>query len=283
MLYRKLWLLALAMFWSVSAYAQQQSPQPLTFWASYAVKPGKEEEFLNLVKTVGAPVRDKMMADGVVVAWGLEASMLRGHDPTTHTIWYAVADWSGVEKVQTAFAAQLAKIAADDAREQGGKKGQKSTMDRIRETVDTEKTKDYLTRDLVFVAGASMPPPGSLPYTRYNFVRVKPGKAAAYRATWEKYNKPVLDKLVADGTVLAYGLAVEELKTTSDATHFTWYALKDLAGMDKVRNAFIADRDRRSAEEREAITAAFVSEIDPDASRSEMDHSIIFKVAGPPK
>jgi hypothetical protein len=276
MRFRKLMLLALAMLWSVSAYAQQQSPQPLTFWSGYAVKPGKEEDFLNLVKTVGAPVRDKLMADGVIFAWGVEASVLRGHDAATHTIWYSVADWASVEKVQAAMAAQYAKIAADDAK---APKGQKSTMDRIRDAVDVEKTKDFLTRDLVFAAGTNMPA-GLLPYTRYNFTKVKPGKASDYRAAWDKYNKPVLDKLLADGTILAYGLAVEELKTTGDITHFTWYAMKDLAGMDKVRSAFIADRDRRSAEERDAITHAFTSVTDPDASRAEMDHSIIFRLPG---
>jgi hypothetical protein len=281
MKFDKLIMFALAMLWSVSAYAQQQSPQPLTFWSSYAVNPGKEEEFLNLVKTVGAPVRDKMMADGVILAWGLESSMLRGHDTTTHTVWYAVADWAGYEKVQTAFGAQLAKIAADDAKP-ADKKGQKpgmTTADRIRGAVDVSKTKDYLTRDLVIALGTNMSA-GMLPYTRYNFVKVRPGEAAEYRATWEKYNKPVLDKLLADGTILAFGLTVEELKTTGDATHFTWYAMKSLDGMDKVRNAFNADRDRRSAEERAAINAAFLKEIDPDASRSEMDHSIIFRLPG---
>ena len=279
--YRKLWLLALAMFWSVSAYAQQQSPQPLTFWSTYAVKPGKEDEFLNLVKTVGQPVRDKLMADGVVLAWGLEASMLRGHDTTTHTIWYAVADWSGIEKVQTAMAAQIAKLSAEEPKPVKGQKAAMSLAERLRDAVDLEKTKDYLTRDLVFVGGTTMPPAGFLPYTRYNFVRVKPGKAAEYRRLWDKYNKPVYDKLVADGTILAYGLAVEELKTTNDATHFTWYAMKGLDSMDKVRSAFIADRDRRSAEERDAISAGFVSVTDPEASRSEMDRSIIFHLPGP--
>jgi len=279
MRYRKLWLLAFALLWCSTAFAQQQPAQPLTFWATYAVKPGKEADFLDLVKTVGQPVRDKMMADGVILAWGLENSLLRGQNGNSHAVWYAVADWASIEKVQNAFNAQLAKIAADEAKA-GEKKGQKSTADRIRDVIDSEKTKDYVTRDVVFVVGTSMPA-GVLPYTRYNFVKVKPGKGDAYRATWEKYNKPVLDKLVADGTILAFGLGVEDVKTTGDFTHFTWYAVKNAGDLDKVRSTFLADRERRTAEEREAITAAFLGEIDPDASRSEVDHSLIFHVPGP--
>ena len=280
--FRKSLFLALAMFWSVSAYAQQAAPQPLTSWSCYAVKPGKEDEFQNLVKAVGQPVRDKLMADGVVMGWGLEVSVLRGHDSTTHCIWYGVADWSGIEKAQAGVAAQIAKLDAEAAKGGEGKKGAKtagSTMANLRDIVDFEKTKDYVTRDLVFISGP-VPPAGSLPWVRYNFTQVKPGKGSDYRETWEKFNKPVLDKLVADGTVLAYGLTVEEVKTTNDFTHFTWYAVKSPDGMDKVRSAFNADRDRRSKEERDAITAAFLATINPEASRSEVDRSLILHLPG---
>lgn len=285
MKFKRLMFLALAMFWCVSAYAQQQSPQPLTHWSIYAVKPGKEDEFLNLVKTVGQPVRDKLMAEGVVLAWGVEVSMLRGHDAGTHAIWYSVSDWSGIEKVENGLAAQVAKLDAEEAKAagEGKKKTAKPgspTLERLREAVDFEKTKDYVTRDLVFVAGKTMPAAGSLPYARYNFVKVKPGRGEAFRSAWEKYNKPVLDKLVADGVVAAYGLSIEDVKTTGDFTHYVWYAVNSLGDLEKVRNAYSADRDRRSHEEREAITEAFVHAIDPDASRSEVDRSVIFRLPG---
>src|SRR5258705_4181332 len=76
----------------ISSAAQQSQPQmqPLTFWYEYTVNPGKEEEFMNLVKTVGQPVRDKLMADGVVKAWGVETPLLRVPGNATHMISYAV-------------------------------------------------------------------------------------------------------------------------------------------------------------------------------------------------
>jgi hypothetical protein len=73
------------------------------------------------------------------------------------------------------------------------------------------KTRDWLARDLLANYGPQ-PPATTLPVTRYNFVKVKPGKTADFRAVWEKYNKPVFDKLVTDGVVLAYGMSVEEVK-----------------------------------------------------------------------
>ncbi len=80
--------------------------------------------------------------------------------------------------------------------------------------------------------------------------------------------------------VLAYGLSVEEVRTEGDFTHFVWYATKDLGSMEKVRAAYLADREKRSQEEQEAITAEFNRVLDLDASRGEMHRSLIFKVAG---
>jgi hypothetical protein len=95
---------------TVAAQQTQQAQQPLTFWYEYHVNPGKEGEFLNLVKTVGQPVRDKLMAEGVVLAWGVEAPLLRVPENATHMIWYTVADYAGVEKVDTATREQIAKM-----------------------------------------------------------------------------------------------------------------------------------------------------------------------------
>src|SRR5215813_890624 len=252
----------------VATGQQTQQPQPLTFWYEYHVNPGKEDEFMNLVKTVGQPVRDKLMAEGVVLAWGVETPMIRVPENATHMIWYSVADYAGLEKVDTAMREQIAKLTEESAKGAAGKKGATAgggPLDRVREITDFAKTHDYLTRDLVSGFAPGNPPAGTLPYTRYGFVKVKPGKGAEYRKAWEKYNKPIFDKLAADGTILAFGLAVEDVRTDGDFTHYTWIATKDLASMDKVRSAFLADREKRSQEEQAAITELFTSLTDPDA------------------
>jgi len=270
---RRLLLLPITLlFLSLSAFAQQQ-PQPLTFYYDYTVNAGKEDEFMNLIKTVGAPVRDKLMADGVVLAWGMETPVLRYPGGTTHLIWFSVANWEGVDKVTTAMEEQLAKIATEEAKTRPAK----TTAQRTREVFDMSKTRDWLIRDVVANYG---PPPatGILPVTRYNFVKVKPGKSAEYRATWEKYNKPVFDKLVTDGTVLAYGMSTEEVKTDGDFTHFIWMATANMAGMEKIAAAFAADRARRTEDERKTINDLFTDVTEPDKARSVVTRSRIFKL-----
>jgi hypothetical protein len=219
-----------------------------------------------------------MMADGVVNAWGVETPLLRYPGDITHLIWFNVNDWSGVEKVTAAMAEHIAKLDAEAAAPAKGQKAGPTVMQRALDIYDTSKTRDWLIRDLVADFVPTPPPAGMLPYTRYSFTKAKAGKAGDYRAAWEKYNKPVFDKLIADGTILAYGLAVEEVKTDGDWTHLTWISVKDMAAFDKVRAAFIADRGRRSAEERESIGDTFTSSTVPDMSRAVVTRSTIFKV-----
>jgi hypothetical protein len=288
---KRLFLCLFAMLLSCISVVAQQSQtaaqsqmQPLTFWYGYTVNPGKEDEFLDLVKTVGQPVRDKLMADGVILAWGVQSSLLRVPGGRTHYIWYAVADYAGLEKVDTAMRAQIANLTEEAAKSGAAKKGQKpaaaAPMARLAEIADLSKTHDFLTRDLV-IGLSSSAPANVLPFSRYNFVKVKPGKAGDYRKAWEKYNKPIFDKLLADGVILAYGVAVEDVRTEGDFTHFVWYDVKDLASFDKVRTAFLADREHRSQEEQDAITHLFVSLTDVDASRSEVGRSLIFHMPTP--
>ena len=281
---KRLFFCLLAMLLScISSAAQQAKPQPLIFWYVYTIQPGKEDEFLDLIKTVGQPVRDKLMADGVVQAWGVQASMLRVPGNGTHWIWYEVNDWSGIEKVDAAMRAQIAKMSSGDSMAAAGKKGQKpagSVNNRLKEIADVSKTHDYVTRELVSNEAPTMPA-GVLPFTRYGFVKVKPGKAADYRKAWEKYNKPVYDKLIADGVILGYGFDVEDVRTSGEFTHFTWVDTKDLAAMDKVRDAFLADRQHRTQEEQDAISSLFNSVLDADASRGGLARSLIFHVPAP--
>jgi len=266
-----------------AAQQAQPQPQPLTFFYDYKVVPGKEEEFMNLVKLVGAPVRDKLMADGVITAWGIETPVLRYPGGTTHLIWFSVANWDGVEKVMNGMEAQLAKLATEDAKAADVARASKrkpalTTAERTREIFDMSKTRDWLVRDLVSNYGPP-PPAGVLPFVRYNFIKAKAGKGADYRSAWEKYNKPVYDKLVADGVVLAYGFSAEEVKTDGDFTHFIWYATANMAAADKVGPAFAADRARRSEVERNAIGDIFNSVTEPDMARSIVTRSRIFKLA----
>ncbi|HYJ86542.1 MAG TPA: hypothetical protein VEW46_10830 [Pyrinomonadaceae bacterium] len=272
-------LLCCAVPTDLQAQQPTPTPGPLTFYYDYSVFPGKEEDLNTLIRTVGAPVRDKLMAEGVIMAWGVETPIMRYPGGTTHLIWFTVANWAGVEKVLNGMEARLAQLAREEAQPGRGRpRGAMTTAELSRAVFDGTKTRDWLTRDIV--AGFGPPPAaGVLPFTRYNFIKVKPGKGADYRRTWEKYNKPVFDKLVADGVVLGYGLAAEEVKTDGNWTHFVWIATATMAAGDRIGPAFAADRARRSEKDRNQITEDFLDATEPDKARSMVTRARIFKIA----
>ena len=78
--------------------------------------------------------------------------------------------------------------------------------------------------------------------------------------------------------MLAYGLAVEEVKTDGDFTHFVWMATADMSGLDKIGAAFAADRARRPEDEQSSIAELFASVTEPDKARSVVTKSRIFRL-----
>lgn len=280
-------LLVLAMASCVAAAAQQMPPaQPLSVVADYWTRPGREADFMELIRTVGAPVRDKLMADGVILGWGVDVPFMPTPGAPTHTIWYDVPNWAALEKVQAAMAARFAQLddedkkAADEARKKNMKPG-KSFRERVNEVLDEGKTRTWIFRNLE-VTGGSPPPAGALPYMRIYSVKAKPGMGQDWREAFDKYVKPTLDSLAKSGAIYAWGLGQEEVKTEGSFTHFVWVSYPNLAALDRQRTAFAAMGAERSAETNDHIAQAFNNSSDPDAARSFILRAVIFKMA-PPK
>ena len=275
-------LLALTLLWCVAASAQQM--QTLTVITDFTVRPGKEADYMELVRTVGAPVRDKLMAEGVIFGWGIDVPLMQMPGQPTHSVWYTVAGWDGVQKVQTAMAAQIEKMRAESkAPPAKGAKPGKSFDEHTAEVFDQSKTRQWVFRDLDANFTSAPPPADLLPYTRVNLITIKPGKYGEWKAAFDKYNKPVYDKLIASGAIGGVGIGTEDVRTAGEFTHFTYVSVASLDAFDKIRNAFIADRTARSAEEREAISNLFNSLTDPTMARSFILRAIVFKVAPPKK
>ncbi len=285
---RVLCALSLALLWCTAAAYAQQPQQPLTFVSDYYVRFGKDDEFMQLVKTVGAPVRDKLLAEGVILAWGVDVPVMRAPGQPNYSIWYTVATWDGIQKVQAAMRAQLTSLAEQDqkaaevSRKKGGK-APKSTAERIQEVFEVEKTRDWIFRDIEAHYSKSPPPAGAQPFTYFELDRVHPGKGLEYRQLLDKHDKPVLDKLLTDGVIGAYGIGTEEVVTTREFTHYTWASVLNLADLDKILAAFDAEQAKRSPEENSVISQSYRNLVEHAAHREFILHSIIFKVGAPPQ
>lgn len=285
MLRRSLCLLALLLFAAVSLAAQEEGGG-IGYLAVFKVKPGKEADFINLVKKYDEPLFDKLMAEGAVGAWGVDTRIIHEEKGPTHLFWWATANWAGMDKVLAAFAEQEKKNKAEEeqAAAEARRRGRPvppSVQQQFLDIIDVEQHHDHLTRSIIFKHGEGPPPADILPYTWYSFQKLEPGKSDEWRKLFEKYTKPVLDELVGEGAILAYGVDVEEVHTEEPSWRLIWAAVPNLASIDKVRAAFRADNQRRSAEEREAIDRAFEKVTDSEKHRDMLFRSVIFKVAAP--
>jgi hypothetical protein len=273
-------LAALALVCLSASLALAQATDPLLYVAGFDVKPGKEKAFLDLVKKWDQPVFEKLAAGGAVMSWGIDATILHGPGTSSMDMWFILPDMGGLDRVYAAWDAMDERIAAEDekaaaAAKAAGKAAPRSTMDRILEVGDFAKHQDRLFR--VLVTDGRPTEAKALPYIAVTYGRALPGKAQGYRAAWEKYFKPIYAKLLADGTIVGYGLSTEEVKTTDAYTHLSWVTMPNLAARDKVRAAILAP----SPAERDQRMKDLLDVGDPTATRGAILRSIIFNVAPP--
>ena len=93
---------------------------------------------------------------------------------------------------------------------------------------------------------------------------------------YDKYTKPVLEQLYADGAVTAYGVDAEVVHTGDPGLRFFWQVLPDADALDKVEAAYAAARAKRSPEERRSIGMAFAELTDPTAHRDSQANVIYY-------
>jgi UDP:flavonoid glycosyltransferase YjiC (YdhE family) len=72
------------------------------------------------------------------------------------------------------------------------------------------------------------------PITVVSLFNVLPGKGETVMNLFKKHDKPVLDKLLSDGTILGYGLLVPVVHVAGAPTHATRNLVKTPADVDKV-------------------------------------------------
>ena len=243
--------------------AAQQASEPISYLALYTVKAGQDTTFVDLVKKYDKPIFDKLQADGVVLAWGLDTRVLHRENASTHMLWWVTKDYGGMDAVFAALR-QLNIPPAD--------------QEKFRAATDPSKHHDYMNRTIL--ENVREEEPSSPLYTSWSFVKVDAGKGGEWRKLWEKYNKPVFDKLVADSTLYGYGIDVEEFHSEDPGWRAIWVLTTSLGALDKVDAAFAADRQARSEEERESIGRQFRDITTPGEHRDSLWRAVPMKDGG---
>ena len=221
-----------------------------THWSSY------EENFTKNQK----PILDKLFAEGVITEWAVTADSIHTEDGYTHATWWSGKDLASLQRVIDAY---------DERDEQLSEAERKKRTAEL--TGSIQNHRDGLGRSLVFRSRSTQTDEG---FFFTSSVQVKPGKGREYRESWEKRNKATYERLLNEGTILAYGMDVEFIHTEAPGGFIVWRAVPSLEADAKVRAALRAN-DTRTPEERQAMRQALFVEGSHRDSMSRIIHYVV--------
>lgn len=115
---------------------------------------------------------------------------------------------------------------------------------------------------------------GPMPMTWFRMVKTKPGAGPNFEKTFEKYEQPLLDRLVADGTALSWGLGFE-LVGPGGFDYLVWVNALGWAGIGEVQAVFDARRENMSEGELGKMTEDWMAVIEPGEEPSQVLRHVV--------
>ena len=221
----------------------QDGEKPITWVAYDKVERGKLDDAVKLIVEDGAPVLDKLMADGTVASWGVATPINHWADFEWNVVtWVTLPGWSQVDTWVGGVMAQMQARSEADAKAMAE---QEAAMYPSRSHFD-----EVLNNEVFSPAAEDAPPPR---YIMTGTHKAKEGQAQAGIKAWEPWWR-IIDKLKADGKVLSYGMHTQALHTDPSFTIRDWYTLPDLAS---VAAFAAASEEEWTAEQQTAFEAAY--------------------------
>ena len=173
-------VLAVAVASTVTA---QDQPVVYTRVAQWQIARTSWGAYEKDLKKTTVPVMEKLLADGVIVEFGADRNTVHSPDGYTHSTWFSARSLASLEKALDTLVASASKLTPEERRKQ-----------------DTEfvgtKHADLVLRSVQFKNRTVKTEKG---YGTVASQKILPGKVQDYLALYDKYTKPVLEQLYADG------------------------------------------------------------------------------------
>jgi hypothetical protein len=96
-------------------------------------------------------------------------------------------------------------------------------------------------------------------YTRVQLWQVERARWGDFVDMFEKYDVPILEKLMADGAISEWGVDSEVLHHPKGYTHSTWYSADSMGALAKAGEAYIAAWEEMDEESMKALDGDFAS------------------------
>lgn len=253
-------ILIAGMMLSAAMTCMAQQAEPLSYVALFRVEANNMDAFLAKGKEY-IPTMDKLMADGVIAAYGMDQDVL--HHPTRLNVafWYTAANYTNLQKAEEALEAFQARSP--------------QLLKATAALTDMTKHTDIIVRSVE--GNWSKASSCKTPVTMFNKSQIREGKQSEFVEAYRKYQKPVLEKLVASGAICSYQLDVEDLHTMGPGVSWSIVTLPNLGAADAVDAAFTDARRLLSASERSIRTNTMASLVDASKHEDSLSKAVVFK------
>ncbi len=231
---------------------QQRVPRTLRYMSEWTVAPQQVELFSKELSDRVRPVFQRLLEDGTVTDWGIQTSLIAEDNGVTNGMWFEITSLAGVDKTLK----ELAKLSP-------GKTAQ-----------FVMKHHDYLLRTNL---RRSKPGNGADGFYYFNSTLIQPGKVDQWREWWDKYQKPMYEQFLADGLVTSYEVDSGEMHTMDPNMVYLIYVSPSADALDKINDAFLSRAKKRSAEESQAISAAYDAVVVPGSHRDYFARANIYE------
>ncbi len=193
--------------------AAKAKPPVYTYVASWDVPRAQWGDMVKLDEQ-DKPLLDKLVADGTLIGYGAYTNLIHQEGEATHGSWFTATSEGNLLK---ALEALYSHPGSTDSPVQGASKH----WDQI------------LTGDIY-----GSKPGSSMGYLTWSQWEIKPGEMHAYQELTKNTLVPMLEKLLAEGTITSYGELAEDYHTKKLGTVYDYITVPDTASLDKANKAF---------------------------------------------
>jgi hypothetical protein len=197
--------------------AQMASPAkpPVYVYVSSWAVPRAQWGAMAKLDDLDRPVLDKLVADGTIIGYGSYVNLIHQEGEPTHGSWFSATSEGNLLK-------GLEALYAHPGSTDSPVEGESKHWDQI------------LTGD-VYNSKPGTSTGGYLTWSRW---QVKPGQMHAFRELNQKVFVPVLEKLLAEGSITSYGELHEDYHQDKLGMVFDYFTVADTTALDKANKAF---------------------------------------------
>jgi len=241
--------LALMAAWAVPAQAQDEAKEkpPMYSYVSNWNLPRAQWAEMEKADAADQKILEKAIADGTIVGYGNDVNMVHQPDGSTHDSWWSAMSMGGILNVLDKFY----------------KSGTPTSP--VLGSATKHWDSIYVSRHYNWKAGSYK---GS--YTRAASYKLKPDAPPQAIDTLAKnLFEPLMEKLLADGTIVEYEIDTEAIHTEDPATFWVFFIATHADGLDKFNTAL-----REAGKASPMNGPAFTSMVDFSAHRDILVSSV---------